>query len=284
MADRIDFPQPPRPTGNLEVDLPAMVDWLWVFYNAAITQQGLIQNADLGPQLEEQYPLLFNLGELEGVVADRIIYTTSPTEWALSAITAFTRQFLAASSEAAAQSALGISGVVTDAELLAIAGLVSAANKLPYFTGSGTASLADFTALARTLLAFTTESQWRTQLGVEVNSSGVYTPTLTNVSNLDGSTAYECQYLRVGNTVHVSGKVDADPTLTATSTQLGISLPIASNIGAAEDCAGAAASPTIAAQSAAILGDAANNRAQMEWISGDITSQPFMFSFTYQVI
>jgi hypothetical protein len=282
-----EFGQPPRVTGRPDADLAAVVDWLWDFYRNAILEQGLVQDSQLPEELEAQFPILFGLGVLEGTAPDLMPYFADDgsgvAEWALTGLTAFSRTVLDDANAAAWQSTLGISGVITDAELLAIAGLVSAADRLPYFTGAGTASLATFTALARTFLAFTTESQYRTQLGIDTSSAGAYTPALTNVANLDASTAYECQYIRVGNNVHVSGRVDLDPTA-AGAVQLGIALPVASNIGATEDCAGVAFASGIAGQGAAITGDAANNRAELQFIAVDTTNQPMYFSFTYQVL
>jgi hypothetical protein len=125
-------------------------------------------------------------------------------------------------------------------------------------------------------------------LGAVVNSTGLahgtYTPTLTGVANTSSTNSYKAQYMRVGNTVTVSGQLDVDPTLTATLTKVGISLPIASNFAAGNDCAGAAFASNIAGQGAAIVADSANDRAQMQWIATDVTNQPMLYCFSYEVI
>lgn len=114
-------------------------------------------------------------------------------------------------------------------------------------------------------------------------ASDVYTPTLTNVTNLDGSTAFQAQYLRVGSVVTVSGKVSVDPTAAA-ATELGISLPIASNFGAAEDCGGAANAIAVASECAGIVGDTSNDRASMQWVTVSTANHTMAFTFSYRII
>lgn len=115
-------------------------------------------------------------------------------------------------------------------------------------------------------------------------TSGTYTPTLTNVTNVTASTAYLSQYLRVGSVVTVSGKVDIDTTLAASSaTELGISLPVASNFAAEEDLGGTGTSDAVASLSARIKADGTNDRASLVEKSISLTNDSYAYSFTYLI-
>lgn len=107
---------------------------------------------------------------LDVSVADRYLYSTGADAWAEGTITSFARGLLDDTDAATMRSTLGLvigtNVQAYDAELAAIAGLTSAADRLPYFTGSGTAALATFTGAARNLLDDADVATMRTTLGI----------------------------------------------------------------------------------------------------------------------
>jgi hypothetical protein len=110
-----------------------------------------------------------------------------------------------------------------------------------------------------------------------------YTPTLTNVTNVSASTAYPTQYSRVGRIVTVSGQVDIEPT-GAGAFEVGISLPVTSDIQQVWSCTGTCTSSDITDSPCYIKGDVANNRASLNGTAVNITNHLFYYVFTYRII
>lgn len=130
--------------------------------------------------------------------ADRIAYYTSASAGAMTALTAFGRSLIDDVDAAAARTTLGLGTAATqnstafqtaDATLTALAGLTTAADRVPYFTGVDTAAVATITTAGREILSTATSGT----NGQVLTSSGGGAPTWTTVSGGGGAGAINVQ-------------------------------------------------------------------------------------------
>ena len=107
----------------------------------------VLNAADVGAQ-----PVDATLTALAGLVAaaNKLAYFTGDDQMALADFTAFARTLLSSADAAAARTTLDAQK--SDATLTALAGLPTGVDKLPYFSGTDSASQTTLTAFARTLL------------------------------------------------------------------------------------------------------------------------------------
>lgn len=169
--------------------------------------------------------------------ANKMIYTTASDVYAVTDLTAYARTLLDDADASTALSTLGVSTYIKtllddadattaratlgltigtnvqaqDAELQAIAGLSSSSDTVPYFTGSGTAALATFTAAGRAIVDDADATAQRATLGLVIG---------TDVEAHDATLTALAAYNTNGILTQTAADTFVGRTLTGTANEL----------------------------------------------------------------
>ena len=112
--------------------------------------------------------------------------------------------------------------------------------------------------------------------------TGNYTPTLTNTTNVAASTAYQCWWFHIADRIYVFGEVSIDATSAATISEMGMSLPVSSNISVTLQLAGTGAFEDNTVIQ--IVGDVSNDRAKFRFTPVANTNNRYSFHFSYKYV
>jgi hypothetical protein len=116
----------------------------------------------------------------------------------------------------------------------------------------------------------------------QTTASGTYTPTWTGLANVDSVTSFSSQYMRVGDTVTVSGWVTINATADNTPTSLSFSLPINSDTSVVNRLNGTGVAQGGGA--AACLSGYGTNFGEFEVLPPVDTAVNYSFHFTYRIV
>lgn len=113
-----------------------------------------------------------------------------------------------------------------------------------------------------------------------------YTPTLTAITNVSASSANVSGWIRIGDAVLVFAQISVTATAAAALTVIDISLPVASNFGAATQAVGAGSILTAGTEVAAVAisANATNDRARATFVSTSNAARTYTVVFGYIVI
>lgn len=155
--------------------------------------------------------------------------------------------------------------------------------RLKSYTTSELPDPADFAGgtaydTTRSALVISNGSSWS-----PVGQGGTYTPTATPLVNIDSVSTFECQYMRVGSVVTVSGRVDFDPSASGVAIRFSLTLPVAATFTSASQASGVCTSDSSGTAQQTVSISASGSTVYFEGRSTVSTSVPHFFTFTYRI-